>query len=99
MKITGGALRPKDTVALNTGHGETITEKIEEIRLYSGDKYKSLACCSAGSVVAVTGLSASRVGGKAAAKGRRLWRRKMRFCASAAKPPHKSALPDSDSFI
>ena len=34
---------------------------------------------------------ASRIGGEAAAKGRRLWRRKMRLRASAAKPPQKGA--------
>ncbi len=63
MKITGGVLRPKDTVAMRDFSGNTITEKVEEIRLYSGDKYKSATEARAGDVVAVTGLASSRVGG------------------------------------
>ncbi len=63
MKITGGTLRPKDTVTVRDAHGEGLAQKVEEIRLYSGDKYKSLGECPSGSVVAVTGLDSSRVGG------------------------------------
>ena len=63
LKVTGGALRPKDVITLRDPLGNTVTEKVEEIRLYSGEKYKSLTEAKAGSVVAVTGLSSSRVGG------------------------------------
>ena len=63
LKVTGGALRPKDVITLRDPLGNTANEKVEEIRLYSGEKYKSLTEAKAGSVVAVTGLSSSRVGG------------------------------------
>ncbi len=63
MKITGGVLRTKDTLPLRSADGGIITEKVEEIRLYSGDKYKSLSEARAGSVVCALGLSSSRVGG------------------------------------
>lgn len=48
LKITGGELRPKDII-----NGE----KINEIRFYSGEKYKSAQVASSGDVCAVTGLN------------------------------------------
>ena len=63
MKITGGSLRPKDTLALRDTLGGEVTEKVEEIRIYSGEKYKSVNEARAGDVCAVTGLNASRIGG------------------------------------
>lgn len=48
LKITGGELRPKDII-----NGE----KINEIRFYSGEKYKSAQVASLGDVCAVTGLN------------------------------------------
>ncbi len=62
MKITGGSLKPKDTLTLRLTDGTEITEKIEEIRLYSGDKFKSLTSASASSVCAVLGLNSTRAG-------------------------------------
>ena len=62
MKITGGSLKTKDTVEIITPTGDVIREKAEEIRLYSGDKYKSLSVAPAGSVCAVLGLNETRVG-------------------------------------
>ncbi len=62
MKITGGTLRPKDIVEITTAAGDTVREKVEEIRLYSGDKYKSLSSAPAGTVCALLGLSATKVG-------------------------------------
>ncbi len=57
IKLTGGALRAKDTVSYKNRNGETLQEKIEEIRIYSADKYKPKKEAGAGSVIAVTGLS------------------------------------------
>ena len=62
VKITGGTLRPKDTVEILSPDGEIIREKVEEIRLYSGEKYKSLSSASAGSVCALMGLTSTKVG-------------------------------------
>ena len=56
MKITGGALRARD---LLTGReGDALwQEKVDQLRLYSGAKFRPLDAAEAGSVVAVTGLS------------------------------------------
>lgn len=62
MKILGGKLRAKDLIKYKTKDGEPREEKVEEIRLYSGDKYKSRGEVSAGEVVAVLGLSGSFAG-------------------------------------
>ncbi len=62
VKITGGSLKTKDTVTSRDRTGETVTEKVEEIRLYSGEKYKSAGAVGAGTVCALLGLSATRVG-------------------------------------
>jgi len=53
MKITGGSLKVKATIG---------DEKINEIRLYSGNKYTALQEASAGMVVALTGLDNSKPG-------------------------------------
>lgn len=48
LKITGGALKVKEVVD---------TEKINEIRIYSGEKYKNTDLATQGMVCAVTGLT------------------------------------------
>lgn len=62
VKVTGGSLRPKDTIEIVTEGGERILEKVEEIRLYSGEKYKTLSTATAGTVCALMGLTETRVG-------------------------------------
>ena len=56
MKITGGALHTKE---LLTGReGDTVwQEKADQLRLYSGAKFRPVDTAEAGAVVAVTGLS------------------------------------------
>lgn len=56
MKITGGSLRVK---ALLSGQGKTDNweEKINQIRIYSGEKYEMTDEATAGTVCAVTGLN------------------------------------------
>lgn len=63
LKITGGTLACKDSVRIKTHSGEVFTEKIEEIRIYSGDKFKAKKEASAGEVCAVLGLTHSEAGG------------------------------------
>ena len=53
LKVTGGALRVKMPLG---------TEKINQIRLYSGPHFRLAEEASAGTVCAVTGLSAPRAG-------------------------------------
>ena len=62
LKVTGGVLKPKDTLSYKLQSGEEITEKIEEIRAYSGDKYKSLSVALPSQVVAVLGPTKTYAG-------------------------------------
>ncbi len=60
MKITGGALRPKDLLTNRrpeTPEEEIWEEKADQLRLYSGAKFRPLERAEAGTVIAVTGLS------------------------------------------
>ncbi len=51
LKLTGGRLRCRERI--------NETEKVDQIRRYSGTKYENLEEASAGQVVAVTGLSST----------------------------------------
>ena len=62
LKITGGGLKTKDTVEIILPSGEAVYEKIEEIRLYSGEKYKSASMVRAGTVCAVLGPTSTTIG-------------------------------------
>lgn len=57
LKITGGKLQSRDV--LTDGTEET---KITQIRVYSGDKYKTVSECYAGDICAVEGLKNSHSG-------------------------------------
>ncbi|WP_316608109.1 translation factor GTPase family protein [uncultured Ruminococcus sp.] len=54
MKITGGSLRVKDIPA---SRKNTAGEKVNQIRLYSGEKFTVADTAESGTVCAVTGLS------------------------------------------
>ena len=61
LKITGGSLRVK--TPLTGGEGEMRwEEKADQIRIYSGAKYRAVEEVEAGTVCAVTGLSRTRPG-------------------------------------
>ena len=62
LKLTGGTLRPKDTLEIRGRDGQISVEKVEEIRLYSGEKYKTLQSASAGSVCAILGPTSTAIG-------------------------------------
>jgi small GTP-binding protein len=57
MKITGGRLKVRDV--LSNGVWE---EKVNQIRIYSGQKFEAVNEAEAGSVCAVTGLSQTKPG-------------------------------------
>lgn len=57
MKVTGGSLRVRD--ALTDGDWE---EKVNQIRIYSGQKFEAVNEIGAGSVCTVTGLTKTRPG-------------------------------------
>ena len=71
MKITGGSLKVKTALTSQThsdlgeeaGQQHNIwEEKVNQIRLYSGEKFESVSEIEAGSICAVTGLSQTRPG-------------------------------------
>ena len=61
LKVTGGALRVKAPLSYRA-QNQNYQEKADQLRLYSGIKFRTLEKAGAGSVVAVTGLSHSYVG-------------------------------------
>ncbi len=57
MKITGGKLKVKDVLTNGTWE-----EKVNQIRIYSGQKFQAVSEIGAGSICAVTGLSKTMPG-------------------------------------
>ncbi|MBP3323411.1 MAG: NYN domain-containing protein [Clostridia bacterium] len=57
IKLTGGSLNVKDIISYQNKQGEAFEEKINGIRIYSGQKYKSVESVSAGDICAVTGIT------------------------------------------
>lgn len=60
MKITGGSLKVKDFLTNHQGeeNAENVwNEKVDQIRIYSGDNYTMVQEAAAGTICAVTGLS------------------------------------------
>lgn len=62
LRVTGGSLRVRMPLTYSNGQGETLVEKPQQIRLYSGEKFVLAEEAPAGSLAAVTGLSATRAG-------------------------------------
>ncbi|OAA83991.1 GTP-binding protein [Clostridium ljungdahlii] len=60
MKILGGTLKVRDEIAVNTS--QDCFEKVTQIRICNGDKFKTVNEASAGELAAVSGLSNSIVG-------------------------------------
>ena len=57
MKITGGTLKVKDVLGQKKDGEAQWEEKVNQIRIYSGDKFEAVQEAGAGTVCAVTGLS------------------------------------------
>lgn len=57
LKITGGRLRVKDQLAGAEQSEEPWEEKVNQIRIYSGEKYEMVQEAAAGMICAVTGLT------------------------------------------
>ncbi len=69
LKVTGGTLKARSPVSGVTERGEAWTEKVDQIRLYSGARFTPLSEAEAGTVCAVTGLSKTRPGEGLGAEG------------------------------
>ncbi len=57
LKVTGGTLHVKERISY-----DGLEEKVDQIRLYSGDKYEMAEQLATGEVCAVTGLTATYPG-------------------------------------
>lgn len=55
LKVTGGSLKVRELI--KNGKEDGIEEKINEIRIYSGNQYTTIQEAKAGTVCAITGLS------------------------------------------
>ena len=64
LKVTGGTLRTKMLVETREGSEEmeALQEKIEQIRIYQGNKFRTVPEGPAGTLVAVLGLSETYAG-------------------------------------
>ncbi|MFE8702810.1 GTP-binding protein [Cytobacillus sp. FJAT-54145] len=61
MKVLSGSLKVREEISYGREPNE-IVEKITQIRVYSGNKFKPVDQAQAGEIVAVTGLSGAHVG-------------------------------------
>lgn len=68
MKVTGGTLKNKmvltnqSVTGENAGTFDVWEEKVNQIRIYSGEKYESVSEAGAGSICAVMGLTQTKPG-------------------------------------
>ncbi len=64
VKVTGGTLKVKEVLSQAVaGHsGEQWEEKVNQIRVYSGEKYEAVSEAEAGMVCALTGLTKTAPG-------------------------------------
>ena len=62
LKITGGSLKVRSVLRYVNQKGEPMEEKLVQLRRYSADKFTAPEEVSAGTLIAVTGLTQSYVG-------------------------------------
>jgi len=62
MKITSGKLSARDEITYLTSDGKRISEKISQLRLYSGEKFEQIEAASSGEICAVIGLLSTYAG-------------------------------------
>lgn len=63
MKITGGSLKVRELVSGFDKNNNEWQEKVNQIRIYSGEKFTTCDIAERGTVCAVTGLTESFAGG------------------------------------
>ena len=62
LKITGGSLSVREPLTYTPLQGDAVTEKVLQLRLYSGEKFTAVESVPAGALCAITGLSATYAG-------------------------------------
>lgn len=56
MKVTGGSLKVRELIEDSDRNGQVWCDKIDQIRIYSGNQYQTVNEAFAGDVIAVSGL-------------------------------------------
>ena len=62
LKVTGGRLKTRDTITYHDEKDRELSEKVVQLRLYSGEKFTAPEEAVPGQLLAVTGLSATFAG-------------------------------------
>lgn len=62
LKVTGGSLKVRESLTYQTPRGETKEEKVQQLRLYSAEKFTPMEEVTAGQIAAVTGLTETFAG-------------------------------------
>lgn len=62
LKVTGGMLRVRAALRYRDAEGESVEEKVTQIRRYSGARFETVEVMHPGDICAVTGLSATYPG-------------------------------------
>ena len=62
LKVLGGKLNVRASIPYTSQKGDKFEEKVVQLRLYSGDKFTAPETVEAGTLCAVTGLSATFAG-------------------------------------
>ena len=62
LRVTGGSLRVRMPISSANAQGEILSEKPQQLRLYSGEKFTAVEEVSTGNLAAVTGLTATWAG-------------------------------------
>lgn len=57
LKITGGVLKVREALIYRGKNGEEYQEKISQLRIYSGEKFRTVEAATPGTVCAVLGLT------------------------------------------
>ena len=59
LKLTGGSLKVRSILRYSSETGEPKEEKVQSVRVYSGEKFTQVEALEAGSICAVVGLTAT----------------------------------------
>lgn len=72
LKVTGGVLRTRDTLEYLSREGDAVSEKVTQLRLYSGADFAQVQEAAAGTVCAVLGANGLQAGDVLGAEANRL---------------------------
>ena len=62
LKVTGGSLSVRTALSYETAKGDKVEEKIQQLRIYSGEKFTAVQQVLPGQICAATGLSQTWIG-------------------------------------